>query len=181
MRMHNQMVVAIAVVFATVVVVATSYASTRTAMDRYDQLASRPPLQNLTIATTTTDTTEGPSITAPPPRPEQATAGTDRPGTPGTPETTSQDVPDCDLDLLDDADKSNHGRLVSACIAQLREAGDFDGPPGAVIRDIARPDIENDGPPRSEQAEENNSSGDKSEDRATPPGQAKDKPNKDKD
>jgi hypothetical protein len=72
----------------------------------------------------------------------------------------------------------NHGRAVSAYVHSLGFEEGVDGPRGAYVRQTARPDIESEGPPRSDRAEENQDSKDEktppgqdSKDERTPPGQ----------
>ena len=185
--MWRQLSIIVAVVFATVTIVATGYASTRMASEHKHQLAHHAPLQNLTLTTTTTTTTTTPTIAVvddgtPTTGPQDGTTPDPVPANLQDPaDGTPADAPACDVDQLNAEDLSNHGSLVSACVAQLKADGDFEGPLGQIVRDIARPDIENDGPPRSDQGEEHSSNDKESKDKATPPGQNKEKPAKNKD
>ena len=72
-------------------------------------------------------------------------------------------------DVLDQ-DSRNHGQMVSSYVHSLGCEEGLDGPRGSYIRQIAKPNIDEDGPPRSDRAEGN---------KDTPPGQDKDEKDKD--
>jgi hypothetical protein len=140
MRLHERILVTAAVVFATTAVAANVFAQTR-ANDERARLATT----TMTFA----------------PIPDGSDAG--------LAPSSGRDA-DLDASLIaepteDEAagpgappwkEQSNHGLTVRAYIlGELNFVEGVDGPPGAVIREIARPDVEEDGPPRSDQAEAN--------------------------
>lgn len=81
----------------------------------------------------------------------------------------------CDKSTETSREPRNHGCEVSSIASDPDFKDGIDGPPGAVISEIARPDVQNDGPPRSDRAEENQ---DKDTD---PKDDSKNKDSKDKD
>ena len=159
MRMRQQLIIVVAVVFATVAVGVNVYAATRSANRQAQRLEQVMPVASI-LDRGVVDTP--PFDDSPDESPPSAhhTA-------PGDP-CASSDVCRGNDGTADELDVSNHGRDVSAFAAHIGFIVGEDGPPGALVRKVARPDIDSDGPPRSQRAEE------RSENDKTPPGQDKD-------
>jgi len=132
MKMRHQLIIIGAVMFATIAVAASVFAGVRTIAARQHQRA----FTEIPIATTAgTD----PAIATPAPgSPEREPARAHGRNEPG-PQSA----------------RENHGRVVSAFAAHIGFREGTDGPPGALVRTIARPNVQDDGPPRSDRAEEN--------------------------
>jgi hypothetical protein len=162
--MRDQLIIVAAMVFATLSLVVTGYASNRAANERANEAVLSVPLQSLPLAAAEIN-----RPLEPPPTP-------DRPVQPESPSTVCYGAGDCAAIRPGADDYKNHGQHVSAMIVYLREVDVFDdGPPGAFIREFARPNVvATDGPPRADQAEES-SSKDKDDDKKAPPGLNKDK------
>ncbi|MEA2010393.1 MAG: hypothetical protein U9N78_06795 [Actinomycetota bacterium] len=166
MRMRQQLIIAVAVVFATVAVGVNVYAATRSAEQHAQQLERVMPVASvLDRGVFDTAATGEPSDDTPPP---------DRSDVPGDP-CVHSDACYGNSGSAPGSTFSNHGRAVSAFAMHIGFTVGEDGPPGALVRAKARPDVRADGPPRSDRAEERSSSKDNA-----PPGQTKDK-DKDKD
>jgi hypothetical protein len=160
MRMRNQWIVVIAVAFATLAVAGNVFAFTRAAVSQAESRRTAETAPWARPGVETTATTEAPHKTA---NDEAVMAD------------SADDLrDDCSNEdqCADDAKRSdafsNHGRLVSAGFLRASGYDEIAGPLGHAIREIARPDIESDGPPRSDRAEQN---GDK--DKNIPPAKGK--------
>ena len=164
MRMRQQLIIVVAVVFATVAVGVNVYAATRAADRQAQQLERVMPVASI-LDRGVVDTP--PSDDSPDESPPSAHRTA-----PGDPCAPSDMCSDNDGNA-DELDVSNHGRDVSDFAAHIGFIVGEDGPPGALVREVARPDIDADGPPRSEPAEE------RSKNDKTPPGQEKDDKDKD--
>ncbi len=162
MRMRQQLIVVVAVVFATVAVGMNVYASTR-ADQRSQELAREMPVASV-LSRGVFDT----------PRPADPSDDSTPPNHSNAPDDPCAQSDPCRGHSIDapDPDFPNHGREVSFAV-HLGYLDGVDGPLGALVRvrDVARPDIGADGPPRSDRAEERSSNDDK-----TPPGLTKDDP-----
>ncbi len=136
MKMRHQLIIIGAVMFATIAVAASVFAGVRTVAARQHQRAfTEIPIATTAgtdpaIATPMPDSTEREAIREP--------ARDHRRNEPGPPSA-----------------RENHGRVVSAFAAHIGFREGTDGPPGALVRTIARPNVQDDGPPRSDRAEEN--------------------------
>lgn len=187
MRMRQQLIVVVAVVFATVAVGMNVYASTR-ADERSQELAREMPVASvLDRGVFDSPRPADPSDESTPPSHASA---------PNDSRALSDVCPGLSGDAADPA-LSNHGRGVSAFAAHIGYRDCVDGPPGALVREEAqaRPEIERNRPPRSDRAEERSNNDDKtppglmrddpsdevSDDDKTPPGLTKDNPSDDKD
>ena len=175
MRMRDQLVVIIAVAVATVAVAANVFAQTqasdqRVAMEHAGlEAAWSYPVMEATVATTTTST----SAAAVPTSSEEDDDHGDRPGAATSSDDSRAPCSDedpCTVQELLDRDFRNHGQMVSSYVDSLGLVEGLDGPMGFYIRQIAKPNIDEDGPPRADRAEEN---------KDTPPGQDKDETDKD--
>ncbi|MEN8233509.1 MAG: hypothetical protein ABFR89_01120 [Actinomycetota bacterium] len=143
MRLRRELVVLTAVVFATIAVAANVFAVTRA----HEEQAR--------LSTTT-------MVFAPIPGYET----TDLPA--------AERPNDDDGDRADGAPRgkapANHGQAVRAFLLELHSMEALDGPPGALIRTIAKPDGRAaDDPPRSARAQENLDAKEKD-----PPGRSRD-------
>ena len=166
MRMRQQLIVVVAVVFATVAVGMNVYASTR-ADQRSQELAREMPVASvLDRGVFDSPRPADPSDESTPP--SHASAPNDS--------RAQSDVCPGQIDDATDPDFKNHGGEVSDFAAHIGYRVCEDGPPGARVREVARPEIERDRPPRSDRAEERSNNDDK-----TPPGLTKDDPSVDKD
>jgi hypothetical protein len=164
MRIRQQLIVVVAVVFATVAVGMNVYASTR-ADQRSQELALEMPVASV-LDRGVFDT----------PRPADPSDDSTPPNHSNAPDD-SRALSDVCPGLTDDAADpafSNHGRDVSAFAAHIGYRDCVDGPPGALVREKARPEIERERPPRSDRGEERSNNDDK-----TPPGLTKDDPSDD--
>jgi hypothetical protein len=172
MRMRDQLIIVAAMVFATLSLVVAGYASTRAAIERGNEAAFSVPLRSLPLAAAEIS------------KPLESPPTSDRPVQPESPSTVCYGAGDCAAEPRGADDYKNHGQYVSANVSEtivfLRELENFDGPPGAFIREFARPNVATDRPPRADQAEES-SSKDKDDDKKAPPGLNKDKNDKDDD
>ncbi len=159
MRMRQQLIIVVAVVFATVAVGVNAFAAMRAADRHAQQLEQVIPVGSI-LDRGVFDTP--PSYESPDDSPPSAhrTAL----GDPCAPSDVCRD----NDGNADELDVSNHGRDVSAFAAHFGFIVGEDGPPGALVREVARPDIDADGLPRSERAEE------RSKNDNSPPGQTKD-------
>jgi len=170
MRMRQQLIIAVAVVFATVAVGVNVFAATRAADLHAQQLDRVIPVASVLDH----GVFEMPS-------PAPSAEDSPHPAAPITPSDPCNHSDVC-RDHSDDVpgpDLSNHGRTVSAFAAHIGYLDGVDGPPGALVREIARPDIDADGPPRSDRAEDRRNTTHPS---SQPPGvKDKDKNRKDKD
>jgi hypothetical protein len=166
MRMRQQLIVVMAVVFATVAVGMNVYASTR-ADERSQELALEMPVASI-LDRGVFDT----------PRPADPSDDSTPPSHSNAPDDSRAlaDVCPGQTDDATDPDLKNHGGEVSGFAAHIGYRVCVDGPPGALVREVARPEIERDRPPRSDRAEERSNNDDK-----TPPGLTKDNPSDDKD
>ncbi len=185
MRMRDQLVVVIAVAVATIAVAANVFAQTRAADQRVQMgqeglaAAWSYPVMDTTTSTNPAEETD---------RPNRETSDGDDGDDTGQTETSTptdqaaapcSDEAPCTIEEVLDHDFRNHGQMVSAYVHALGFEEGLDGPRGSYVRQIAKPDIDNDGPPRSDRAVENQDT-----DKDTPPGQDKDKdtpPGQDKD
>jgi hypothetical protein len=166
MRMRQQLIVVFAVVFATVAVGMNVYASTR-ADQRSQELALEMPVASvLDRGVFDTPRPADPSDDSTPPNHSNANHS----NAPDDSRALSDVCPGLTDDAADPA-FSNHGRDVSAFAAHIGYRDCVDGPPGALVREKARPEIERERPPRSDRAEERSSNDDKA-----PPGLTKDDP-----
>jgi len=171
MRMRDQLIIIIAVAVATIAVAANVFAQTRAADQRVEMeqeglnAAWSYPVVEATRSTSTT-----PANDADAPTPRSADGENDA-------RASCSDEEPCTIEEVLDRDFRNHGQMVAAYVRALGFEEGLDGPRGSYVRQIAKPDIDNDGPPRSDRAAENQSEKDKD----TPPGQDKDKDEKDKD
>ena len=166
MRMRQQLIVVVAVVFATVAVGMNVYASTRTDQ-RSQELAREMPVASvLDRGVFDSPRPADPSHDSTPPNHASA---------PDDPRAQS-DVCSGQTDDATDPDFKNHGGEVSDFAAHIGYLICEDGPPGASVREKAqaRPEIERERPPRSDRAEERSNNDDK-----TPPGLTKDDPSDD--
>ncbi len=160
MRMRQQLIIVVAVVFATVAVGVNVFAATRAADQRAQQLDQVMPVGSILDH----GVFEAPPLaeplddTAPP-------TNSDAPDNPCGSSDTCRDNNGNAYGLA----FSNHGRDVSAFAAHIGFIVGEDGPPGALVRREARPNAKDDGPPRSDRAEE------RSNNDNAPPGQVKDK------
>ncbi len=144
MRMGQQLIIVAAVVFATVAVGMNVYASTR-ADQHSQQLDQQMPVASvLDRGVFDTPRLTDPSGDSTPP---------DQSGDPDDPCAASVAYPDHTNDG-DVRSLSNHGRELSSFVTGVGHSDCVDGPPGAVVRENARPDVGADGPPRSDRAEE---------------------------
>jgi hypothetical protein len=177
MRMRDQLVVVVAVTVATVAVAANVFAQTRAADQRVE-------MEQAGLAADwsypVVDITTLPTRADPDDIPGGEYSGGDGEGTESR-ETApcTKDSP-CTIEEVLEQDFRNHGQMVSAYVRALGFEEGVDGPRGSYVRQIARPDIDDDGPPRSDQAAANQ------KDKDTPPGQDKDRdkdtpPGQDKD
>ena len=171
MRMRDQLVVVIAVAVATIAVAANVFAQTRAADQRVQMgqeglaAAWSYPVMDNTTSTNPAEETD---------RPNRGTSDGDDGDDTGQTETSTptdqaaapcSDEAPCTIEEVLDHDFRNHGQMVSAYVHALGFEEGLDGPRGSFVRQIAKPDKENDGPPRSAQAVENQG------DKDTPPGQ----------
>ena len=160
MRMRQQLIVVVAVVFATVAVGMNVYASTR-ADQRSQELAREMRVASvLDRGVFDSPRPADPSDDSTPPN--HASAPSD-----------SRALSDVCPGLTDDATDpalSNHGGEVSDFAARIGYRICEDGPPGALVREKAqaRPEIARERPPRSDRAEERSSNDE------APPGLTKD-------
>lgn len=148
MRMRQQLIIVVAVVFATVAVGMNVYASTRLSDQRSQHFEQVMPVASV-LDRGVLD----------PPRPRPAD-----PQDTSTPPVYSNapDDPHTPTDVCseyragDAADPAfwNHGRGIAAFAAHIGLCGASDEPPGALVSERARPDVGVDGPPRSDRAEE---------------------------
>ena len=161
MRMRDQLVVVIALAVAIIAVAGNVFAQTRAADQRAEieregiNAAWSYPVMDATASVS---------------RDAEASAAEDE----GTRSTDSSaepcsDAEPCTIEDVLDHDFRNHGQMVSAYVHALGFEEGLDGPRGSFVRQIAKPDIENDGPPRSDRAAENQAK----KDNDTPPGQDK--------
>ena len=157
--MRQQLIIVVAVVFATVAVGVNVYAATRAA-DQYTlQLEQAMPVASvLNHGVVESPPPVNSSDDLPPAA--NAAAPDDPCESSETCHGTARNAPGLAF--------SNHGRLVSAYAKHIGFVDGEDGPPGASVRDVARPDVKADGPPRSDRAEERGNS-------SAAPGQNKDK------
>ncbi|MEN8113199.1 MAG: hypothetical protein ABFS21_02325 [Actinomycetota bacterium] len=156
MRFRSKLLLTIAAVFATVAVASNVFAVTRAHQER--SRASETPL-----------------VFAPVPIPDPVETDPSSTSRSGFSEPSS--VVPCGQrgacsDGPPDKELTNHGREVRAFIHEMGYAEGIDGPLGAIIRTIARPD----GPPRSDRAQENlDNKPDKPNRPKDPPGQSRDR------
>ena len=159
MRMRQQLIIVVAVVFATVAVGVNVFAATR-ATDRHAQQ-----LEQVMPVASILD--RGVSETPP---------LADSPDDPTAPANSNAPENQCGpLDRCHDNNGnayglafSNHGRDVSAFALHIGFVVGEDGPPGALVRREARSNTKSDDHPRSDRAEE------RSDNDKAPPGQSKD-------
>lgn len=159
MRMRQQLIIVVALVFATVAVGVNVYAATRAADRHALQIDQTMPVASVL---------DRGVVESPPPA-----NSSDEP--PSAANAVAPDDPCESSEACHGAARnapglafSNHGRSVSAYAKHIGFVDGEDGPPGASVRDIARPDIKADGPPRSDRAEERSNN-------SAAPGQNKDK------
>jgi hypothetical protein len=146
MRMRQQLIIVAAVVFATVAVGVNVYASTRSADQRSQQLAQVIPVASILDR----------GVFDVPPSSDSSDEST-RPGYSNTPYEPCGPPNLCSDPHAGDAANpalSNHGFNVSSFAAHIGSDTDIDGPLGALVRVIARSNVERDDPPRSDRAEE---------------------------
>ena len=173
MRMRDQLIVIVAVTVATVAVAGNVLAQTRAANQRIAlEQAGLAAAWSYPLMDATTSQQPADSESAPARRHAEEVDGTDSAGQSETPDDPA--IPCSGQRQCASGDETargyvNHGRTVSAYVHSLGFEEGVDGPRGAYVRQIARPDIENDGPPRSERAEENQDK----KDETAPPGQDK--------
>lgn len=185
-RMREQLVVVIAIAVATIAVAANVFAQTRAANQRIEMeregvnAAWSYPVMDATASMRRVAEAEGSAV--------QSTGGGEDTGTrsgesaePGAstePAASSaapcSDVEPCTIEEVLDHNFRNHGQMVRAYVHALGFEEGLDGPRGSFVRQIAKPDKENDDLPSSAQAVENQ--GDKDtppgqKDKDTPPGQ----------
>jgi hypothetical protein len=161
MRMRQQLIIVVAVVFATVAVGVNVYAATRAADQRSRQLEQTMPVASILDhgVFETPPLADPPDDSAPP-------GNSNDPDDPcGSPDTC-RDSQGNAYGLT----FSNHGREMSAFAAHIGFVVGEDGPPRGLVHREARSNIEADGSPRSDRADERSSSDN------APPGQAKDDP-----
>lgn len=154
MRMRRQLIVAAAVVFATLAVGVNVYASTR-ADQRSQQLDREMPVASV-LDRGIFDT---PRVTEP--SNDSTVPGlSGQSGLPGDPDEPCAPPAERPGDTDDGTVRSlsNHGRTLSSLVAGIGHRDCVDGPPGAVVSEHARPDVDAEGPPRSDRAEERSSS-----------------------
>jgi hypothetical protein len=182
-RARSQAIVVVAVFVATIAVAANVFAHTFAA-EQYAEgnriAAEAAWAQPLASSTTTTQA-------ATPPESDTGATSTPLTGEPSTePSDDGASEPagsdnKCKDREEDSDDFRNHGCEVSSFASDPDFKDGIEGPPGAVISEIARPDVQSDGPPRADRAEENRDRnvppGEDSDNEKTPPGQ--DKKNKD--
>ena len=144
MRMRQQLIIVVAVVFATVAVGVNVYAATRTV----DQSAHRLAVDFPVASVLDRGVLDDPPI-----------------------ETTSPDSEDRD-DAVTTAHPENHGMIVSAYAKHIGW-DHIAGPPGLLVRDIARPDGKDDKQPPGLSKDDKQPPG-LSKDDKQPPGQNKD-------
>ncbi|MCL1693872.1 MAG: hypothetical protein M3096_09325 [Actinomycetia bacterium] len=161
MRMRQQLIIVVAVVFATVAVGVNVFAATRAADQHARQLEQTMPVASILDhgVFETPPLADPPDDSAPP-------TNSDAPNNPCGSSDTCRDNNGNAYGLA----FSNHGREISAFVAHIGFVVGEDGPRGGIVSGEARPDIEADGPPRSDRAEERSSNDN------APPGQAKDDP-----
>ena len=185
MRMRDQLVVVIAVAIATIAVAVNVFAQTRAADQRIameqEGLAAAwsYPVMDTTTSTDPVDETDTRSGESSDGDGGDRTSRTETSTPSDDAEAPCADETSCTIEEVLDHDFRNHGQMVSAYIRALGFEEGLDGPLGSYVRQIAKPDIDNDGPPRSDRAAEN-----QDKDKDTPPGQDKDKdtpPGQDKD
>jgi hypothetical protein len=164
MRMRQQLIIVVAVVFATVAVGVNVYAATRSAERHAQQLEQVMPVASI-LDRGVSDTAPAADSSDDAPPPAHSSAHDD----PCAPSDTCHGNNGNAYGLA----VSNHGRAVSAFAAHIGFIEGEDGPPGALVRDAARSNAGANDPPRSDRAEER-SNNDK-----TPPGQDKDSEDKD--
>ncbi len=139
MNMRQQLIVIGAVMFATIAVTASVFAGVRTVSARQQQPRAFTEIPITTAASTVT-----------------TTAGT-------VPHVAAPGLGSSEQGDTQRAGVENHGRVVAAFAAHIGFRDGVDGPPGALVRTIARPNVRDDGPPRSDRAEEHrNDSGNSS-------------------
>ena len=188
MRMRDQLVVIVAVAVATIAVAANVFAQTHAANQRVEMereglaAAWSYPVMDTTTSTNPIEETDTPS---------RETSDGDDGDHKGQTETWTpsddavapcSDEAPCTIEEVLDHDFRNHGQMVSAYVRALGFEEGLDGPWGSSVRQIAKPDIDSDGPPRSDRALENQDKNDDrvppgqdNEDDRVPPGQDKDK------
>ncbi len=185
MRMRDQLIVVIAVAVATIAVAANVFAQTRAADQRVEMeqeglaAAWSYPDMNATTSTNPAEETDTRSGETPDGDDADHTDQTETSMPSDDAAAPCADEASCTIEEVLDHDFRNHGQMVSAYIRALGFEEGLDGPRGSYVRQIAKPDIDNDGPPRSDRAAEN-----QDKDKDTPPGQDKDKdtpPGQDKD
>ena len=163
MRMRDQLVVIIAVAVATIAVAGNVFAQThaanlRVAMEHEGlEVAWSYPVMDASTSTVPASPDEDGDDRSD--RPAASTASADSPAA-----CTDEDP--CTVEDVLEREFRNHGQMVSSHIYFLGFAEGWDGPRGSYVREIAKPNIEEDGPPRADRAEEN-------KDKDTPPGQDK--------
>ena len=160
MRMRQQLIIAVAVVFATVAVGVNVFAATRAADQHSRQLDRVMPVGSV-LDRGIFDIPSPADGSDDQPPPDDSNAPDDPCARSDACRSDAANAPGLTF--------SNHGRAVSAYAIHLGFVEGEDGPPGALMRMEARTDVRADGPPRSDRAEERSNNSD-----STPPGQAKD-------
>jgi hypothetical protein len=170
-RPRSQAIVVVAVFVATIAVAANVLAHTHAA-EQYaegNRIAAEAAWAQPLVWPTTTLQTSEPST--PPTGEPSFESSDDSASEPAGPDGKCKDREE------DSDDFRNHGCEVSSFASDPEFKEGIEGPPGAVISEIARPDVQSDGPPRSDRAEENRDQNapparDR-DDEKTPPGQDK--------
>jgi hypothetical protein len=161
MRMRQQLIIAVAVVFATVAVGVNVFAATRATDQRSQQFEQVMPVGSvLDRGVFDMPSPADPSDDQPPP---------DHSNAPDDPCPSSDACRGNAANAPGGHTFSNHGRAVSAYAIHLGFVEGEDGPPGALMRMEPQTDVRADGPPRSDRAEERSNNRDN-----TPPGQTTD-------
>ena len=176
MRMRDQLVVVIAVAVATIAVAGNVFAQTRAADQRAQMeqeglaAAWSYPVMDTTTSTNPVDETVTRSSETSDGDGGDRTSLTETSTPSDDAATPCSDEGPCTIEEVLDHDFRNHGQMVSAYVHALGFEEGLDGPRGSYVRQIAKPDIDADGPPRSDRAAEN-----QDKDKDTPPGLDKDK------
>jgi hypothetical protein len=173
MRVRNEVIVVVAVFVAVLALAANALAHTRAVEQHAEntRIAAAAAWAEPFVVPTTTSTSEA-SIPARSesdgPLGEASTESSAEPSDDDAQELQRRDKDEkCDKSEETSEEPRNHGCEVSSFASDPDSKDGIKGPPGAEISEIARPEGQDDGPPRSDRAEENQDRDTDSEDKGS--------------